>query len=56
MEIYPIRTTHQKISITTIGTVDFPAPRRIPAIQWEKASRKKKKVSVRAWLVPKAII
>ena len=26
---------HQQISITNIGIVDFPAPRRIPAIQCE---------------------
>ena len=38
-----------------IGTADFPAPRRIPAMQWENARRKKKNVSVRACAVPMAM-
>ena len=33
--IYVILMIHQDASMTNIGTVDFPAPRIIPAIQWE---------------------
>ena len=34
------RMMHQQISMTNMGTADLPAPLKIPAIQWENASRK----------------
>ena len=37
--IYVTLKTHQQASIVNIGTVALPAPRIMPAIQWEKASR-----------------
>ena len=35
--MYVILMMHQDASMTNIGTVDFPAPRMIPAIQCENA-------------------
>ena len=32
-EIYATRITHQDQSMTTIGAIGLPAPRRIPAMQ-----------------------
>ena len=37
--IYVILMIHHDASMTNIGTVDFPAPRIIPAIQWENAKK-----------------
>ena len=37
--MYVILMIHQDASMTNIGTVDFPAPRIIPAIQWENAKK-----------------
>ena len=38
-EMYETLKTHQTASIVAIGTVALPAPRKTPAMQWEKASR-----------------
>ena len=37
--MYVILMIHQDASMTNIGTVDFPAPRIIPAIQWANANK-----------------
>ena len=34
---------HQQTIMTNMGTADFPAPRRMPAAQWENAGRKVKR-------------
>lgn len=38
--IYVIRIMHHDTNIVNMGTEDFPAPRIIPAIQCENASKK----------------
>ena len=37
--IYVTRNKHQEPSITTIGTIAFPAPLITPAMEWERARR-----------------
>ena len=49
------RTTHQKISIASIGIEALPAPRSTAERQCEAASRKKKTEQICAFLTPKAI-
>ena len=51
-----MRTPHQKIIMTSIGTTALPKPLNTAAMMWEKLTRKKNRVQTRARATPKATV
>ena len=49
-----MRNAHQTASITAMGTMGRPNPRRMPAQQWLNASKKSNSAMVCAYRTPKA--